>query len=144
MTYVLGPILFSMWAVDIVRILLTSTKQANYCIIAIDYMTKWVEARTLSAITEEVAKKLFLERIILRFGIQKICVSDNGAQFVRNKFRRFLYHFGVQQKFSSVTHSQGNGAIKAVSKIIFQGIKKRLGEAKRRWVEELPWVLWAY
>ncbi|XP_074355341.1 uncharacterized protein LOC141694956 [Apium graveolens] len=34
------PIAFAMWAVDIVVILPTRTKQAKYCIIAIDYMTK--------------------------------------------------------------------------------------------------------
>ncbi|XP_074342224.1 uncharacterized protein LOC141679693 [Apium graveolens] len=34
--------------------------------------------------------------------------------------------------------------MEAANKIIFQGIKKRLGESKRRWTEELPWVLWAY
>ncbi|XP_074346703.1 uncharacterized protein LOC141685508 [Apium graveolens] len=88
MTFVLSPIPVAMWAIDIVRILPTSTKQENYCIIAIDYMTKWVEARPLSAITEEAAKKFFLEQIILMFGIPKVCVSDNGTQFVGNKSRR--------------------------------------------------------
>ncbi|XP_074347263.1 uncharacterized protein LOC141686105 [Apium graveolens] len=109
MTSVLSPITFDVWAVDIVGILPTSTKQAKYCIIAIDYMTKWVEARPLSSITEEAAKKFFLE-----------------------------------QKFSSVAHPQGNGAIEAANKVIFRGIKKRLGESKGRWAEELPWILWAY
>ncbi|XP_074363341.1 uncharacterized protein LOC141703805 [Apium graveolens] len=40
MTSVLCPIPFAVWAVDIVGILPTSTKQNKYCIIAIDYMTK--------------------------------------------------------------------------------------------------------
>ncbi|XP_074347791.1 uncharacterized protein LOC141686647 [Apium graveolens] len=88
MTFVLGPIPFAMWAMVIVGILPTSTKPEKYCIIAIDYMTKWVETRPLSAITEEAAKKFFLEQIILRFGIPKICVSDNETQFIGNKFRR--------------------------------------------------------
>lgn len=35
-------------------------------------------------------------------------------------------------------------AIKAANKIIFNGIKKILGEANEFWAEELPWVLWAY
>ncbi|XP_017228331.1 uncharacterized protein LOC108203718 [Daucus carota subsp. sativus] len=109
MASVLSLIPFSIWAVDIVGILPTSTCQAKYCIVAIDYMTKWVEARPLSAITEQAAKKFFLEQIILRFGIP-----------------------------------MGNGAIEAANKVIFQGIKKRLGEAKGLWAEELPWVLWAY
>ncbi|XP_063941458.1 uncharacterized protein LOC135149627 [Daucus carota subsp. sativus] len=144
MTSVLSPIPFSMWAIDIVGILPTSTRQAKYCIVAIDYMTKWVEARPLSAITEQAANKFFLEQIIVRFGIPMVCVSDNGTQFVGRKFKEFLASFGIQQRFSSVGHPQGNGAIEAANKIIFHGIKKRLGEAKGLWAEELPWVLWAY
>lgn len=85
-----------MWAVVIVGILPTSTKQAKYCILAIDYMTKWVEAQPLSAITEEAAKTFMLEQVILIFGILKVCVSDNGTQFMGNKFRKFLHHFGIQ------------------------------------------------
>lgn len=34
--------------------------------------------------------------------------------------------------------------IEAANKVIFTGIKKRLGDAKGLWAEELPWVLWAY
>ncbi|XP_074351788.1 uncharacterized protein LOC141690930 [Apium graveolens] len=117
MVSVLSPIPFAIWAIVFVGILPTSTRHAKYCIIIINYMTKWVEAKPLSAITEEVARKFFLEQIILRFRIPK--------------------------KFSSVSHLQGNGAVEAANKVIFQGIKKRLGEAKRRWAEELPWVLWA-
>lgn len=141
---VLSPILFAMWAVDIVGILPTSTKQAKYCIVAIDYMTKWIDTKPLSAITEEASKKFMLEQVILRFGIPMVCVSDNGTQFIGIKFRKFLAQFGIKQKFSSVGHPRGNGAIEAANKIIFDGIKKRLGEAKGLWAEELPWVLWAY
>lgn len=67
MALVLSPILFAMWAVDIVGILPTSTKHAKYCIVAINYITKGVEARPLATITEEAAKKFMLELVILRF-----------------------------------------------------------------------------
>ncbi|XP_074324259.1 uncharacterized protein LOC141661175 [Apium graveolens] len=119
MTSVLSPIPFTVWAMDIMGILPKSTRQAKYCIIAIDYMTKWVKARPLSASTEEAAKKFFLEQVILRFGIPKICISDNGTQFIGKKFRKFLHHFGIEQKFSSVAHPQGNGAVEAANKVIF-------------------------
>lgn len=144
MTSVFSPISFAMWAVDIVEISSTSTKQTKYCIVVIGYMTKWVEARPLTTITNEATKKFMLEEVILRFDTPIICVSDNYAQFIGNKFKKFLYHFGILQKLSSVGHPQDNGAIEAANKIIFNGIKKRLGEAKGLWAEELPWVLWAY
>ncbi|XP_074352999.1 uncharacterized protein LOC141692159 [Apium graveolens] len=132
MTSVLSPISFPVWAVDIVGILPTIMKQAKYCIIVIDYMTKWVEARPLSTITEEAVKKLFLEQVILRFGIPKTCISDNGTQFIGNKFRKFMHHFGIEQKFSSVAHPQGNGAIEAGNKVIFLGNQEEAGRGQRK------------
>ncbi|XP_065635832.1 uncharacterized protein LOC136070187 [Quercus suber] len=37
-----------------------------------------------------------------------------------------------------------NGKVEAVNKIIVNGLKKILDDAKGKWVEELPHVLWAY
>ena len=34
--------------------------------------------------------------------------------------------------------------MKAVNKVIVNGLKKRLDDAKGKWVEELPHVLWTY
>ncbi|XP_074356954.1 uncharacterized protein LOC141696728 [Apium graveolens] len=124
MASVLIPIPFTMWAINIIGVLPTTTRHEKYCIIAIDYMTKWVEAKPLSIITEEAAKKFFLEQIILSFGTLRVYFSNTGMPFVRKKFRRFLHHFGVQQRFISVAHSQNNGAVEAANKVIFQGIKK--------------------
>ncbi|XP_074335982.1 uncharacterized protein LOC141673148 [Apium graveolens] len=144
MASALSPISFSILAVDIVGIRPNSTKQAKYCIVTINYMTKWVEARLLATVTEEAAKKFMIYQVIQRFRIPGVCISDNGTQFIGNKFRTFLNHFGIQQKFNLLGHPQGNGTIEAANKIIFDGIKKRLSEANGLWAKELSWVLWGY
>ena len=41
-------------------------------------------------------------------------------------------------------YPQGNGQAEAINKVIINGIKKRLDDAKGKWVEELPHVLWTY
>ncbi|XP_065636049.1 uncharacterized protein LOC136070267 [Quercus suber] len=41
-------------------------------------------------------------------------------------------------------YPQGNSQAEAVNKVIVNGLKKRLDDAKGKWVEELPHVLWAY
>jgi len=43
-----------------------------------------------------------------------------------------------------VEHPQTNGQAKSANKVILTELKKRLGSVKRKWVEELPEVLWAY
>ena len=38
----------------------------------------------------------------------------------------------------------GNGQVEAINKVILNELKKRLDDVKRKWVEELPHVLWMY
>ncbi|RDX79700.1 hypothetical protein CR513_39841, partial [Mucuna pruriens] len=41
-------------------------------------------------------------------------------------------------------HGRANGQVEAANKVILRGLQKRLEEAKGRWVEELPQLLWLY
>ena len=47
-------------------------------IIAIDYLTKWIEAEPFAKITEKNAKNFIWENIVCRFGIPKVIISDNA------------------------------------------------------------------
>ena len=51
---------------------------------------------------------------------------------------------GIVNRYSTPAYPQGNGQAEAVNKVIVNGLKKRLDDAKGRWVEELPHVLWTY
>ena len=51
---------------------------------------------------------------------------------------------GITNRYSTPAYPQGNGQAEAVNKVIVSGLKKRLDDAKGRWVEELPYVLWTY
>ena len=115
----------------------------QYVMVAIDYMTKWAEAKALKNITQEDAIRFVKYHIITRFGIPRVLISDNGTQFVGAKFTKYLSEHGVKHK-ASVCHPQTNGQVEVTNRIILRGIEKRLGASKRRWPEELPNVLWAY
>ena len=41
-------------------------------------------------------------------------------------------------------YTQSNGQTEATNKTLLTTLKKRLEEAKGKWVDELPRVLWAY
>ena len=47
-------------------------------------------------------------------------------------------------RYSTPAYPQGNGQSEAVNKVIVNGLKKRLDDAKGKQVEELPHVLWTY
>ena len=52
--------------------------------------------------------------------------------------------FGITNRYSTLAYPLGNGETEAVNKVIVNGLKKRLDDTKRRWVEELLHVLWIY
>ncbi|XP_025628583.1 uncharacterized protein [Arachis hypogaea] len=44
----------------------------------------------------------------------------------------------------SVEHPQTNGQVESANRIILQGLKKKLGEAKGEWADLIPEILWSY
>ncbi|XP_030963617.1 uncharacterized protein K02A2.6-like [Quercus lobata] len=81
---------------------------------------------------------------IPRFGTPHTLVSDNGLQFDSKAFRRYCSELGIVNRYSTPAYPQSNGQAEAVNKTIMNGLKKRLDDAKGRWVEELAHVLWTY
>ena len=51
---------------------------------------------------------------------------------------------GIKNRYSTPAYPQGNGQAEAVNKVIVNELKKRLDDAKEKWVEELPHVFWTY
>ena len=46
-----------------------------------DYVTKWVEAKPLPRATEQTVVNFLFEEILVRFGVPREIVTDQGAQF---------------------------------------------------------------
>ena len=51
---------------------------------------------------------------------------------------------GITNRYSIPAYPQENGQAEAVNKVMVNGLKKRLDDAKGKWVDELPHVLWTY
>ena len=89
-------------------------------------------------------KKFIWRNIVTRFRVPQTLISDNGLQFDSKAFRRYYCELGITNRYSTLAYPQGNGQAEAINKVIVNGLKKRLDDAKGRWVEELPQVLWTY
>ncbi|XP_071718931.1 uncharacterized protein [Rutidosis leptorrhynchoides] len=116
----------------------------KFLIVAVDYFTKWVEAKAGRTITGVQVRNFVWECIVCRFGIPRELVSDNGAQIAKDPFKIWCTDLNIIQKFTSVAHPQANGLCEVTNRDIVSGIKKRLCEKRTGWVDELPNVLWAH
>ena len=59
-------------------------------------------------------------------------------------FKRFCLGLGIGNYFSTLAYPQANRQVKDSNKVILDKIKKRLEEAKGKWVEELSRVMWTH
>ena len=116
----------------------------KYLLVGTDYFTKWVKAEFLANIRDVDVKKFLWKNIVTHFGILHTLILDNELQFDSKSFRRYCCELGITNKYSTPDYPQGNEQAKAVNKVIVSRLKKRLDDAKGRWVEELPHVLWTY
>ena len=101
------------------------------------YFTKWIEAEPLAKITAQKIKDFTWKSIVCRFGLPYAIVTNNGTQFTDKNFKGLCERLGIKQIFSLMEHPQSNGQAKATNKIILQGLKKRLDQAKGKWTKEL-------
>uniref|UniRef100_A0A2N9IBY4 RNA-directed DNA polymerase n=1 Tax=Fagus sylvatica TaxID=28930 RepID=A0A2N9IBY4_FAGSY len=139
-----SPWPFAQWGMDLVGPLPKATGNRRWLIVATDYFTKWVEAEPLANIRDRDSIKFVWKNIITRFGIPKTIISDNGTQFTSKPFTKYCSELGIKNVYSSPAYPQSNGQAEASNKTVLDGIKKRLEDAKGRWVEELPNVLWTF
>nr|GEW41663.1 hypothetical protein [Tanacetum cinerariifolium] len=129
---------------DLIQKCSDGSEKVKFLIVAMDYFTKWIEAKAVATITRGHVKKFVWDNIVCRFGIPDEIVSDNGKQFSDNPFKDWCDKLNITQRFASVKHQQSNGLVERANQSLGEGIKSRLGEGNKNWVEELPHVLWAH
>ncbi|GKC18248.1 reverse transcriptase domain-containing protein [Tanacetum coccineum] len=80
----------------------------------------------------------------LRFGLPGEIISDNGKQFRDNPFKDWCEKLCIRQCFASVKHPQANDLVERANRSLGEGIKARLDERSKNWIEEISHVLWAH
>ncbi|VFQ77756.1 unnamed protein product [Cuscuta campestris] len=135
---------FARFGMDIIGAFPQAQGGKKYVMVAIDYFTKWVEAEAYATITTKQCQRFVWKNIITRFGSSRNIVTDNGPQFRNLGFTKYLEDFGITHNKASIAYPQGNGQVESANRTIVDGIKKRLGEARTNWLEELPHIIWAY
>jgi hypothetical protein len=60
---------------------------AKYILVAVDYVSKWVEALPCRAADSKQAKKMFHEVIFPRFRMPRMVISDGGSHFINKSFK---------------------------------------------------------
>jgi hypothetical protein len=110
---------FPKWGLDFIGpIKPTSRYFGNrYILIAIDYVTKWVEARALQTNTTIVIAKFLYDHILTRFGCPFTIVTHQGTHFINDVICYLINHFILKHTNFIIYYPQGNGQAESTNKV---------------------------
>jgi len=135
--------LFERWGVDIVGPLPLSARKNKYVIVAMDYFSRWPEAKALKVANAETTTQFIYERIICRYGTPSIIQSDQGTNFVNKVIAQLTEKFRIRHKKSSPYHPQSNGLVERFNRSLCEGIAK-VTEEIEEWDDYIQPILFAY
>jgi len=99
---ILSPWPFVNWGMDILGPFTSGKGQVKFLIVAIDYFTKWIEAKPLATTTAQQAQQFVWKDIICRYGVPHMIITDNGRQFIEKELAKFYVGLGIKHVTSFV------------------------------------------
>ncbi|XP_014511517.1 uncharacterized protein LOC106770208 [Vigna radiata var. radiata] len=116
---------FDCWGIDFVGPLSPSFNN-EYILMAVDYVSKWMEAAACPKNDASTVIKFLKKQIFTRFGVPRVLISDRGSHFCNDQLAKVLKHYEVKDKVASlITH-------------------KQMAKRKKDWSQKLDDALWAY
>ncbi|GKC92617.1 reverse transcriptase domain-containing protein, partial [Tanacetum coccineum] len=85
------------------RSFLSSRGNKYILVAAVDYLSKWVEAKAIPTNDARVVVK-FLKSLFARFGTPHAIISDRGSHFCNDQFAKVMLKCGVTHRLSIVYH----------------------------------------
>nr|GFB84913.1 reverse transcriptase domain-containing protein [Tanacetum cinerariifolium] len=120
-----------------------SSKGNKYILVAVDYLSKWVEAKALPTNDARVVVKI-LKSLFSQFGTPKAIISDRGTHFYNDQFPRVMSKYGVTYRLSTAYHPQTSGRVEVTNRGLKRILERTVGENRALWSDNLKGTLWAF
>ena len=88
--------------------LCTVEERGNDYLIIMDYFSRYLIAEKLTDTTAETVCRT-VKKVFSLFGIPNSVISDNGPQFVSDRFKQLMDQWNILHRTSSPKYSQSNG-----------------------------------
>ena len=83
----------------------------KYILVCTDYVTKWVEVKSLFRATEKSVVEFIYEEIFTRFGVPREIITDQGSQLTSESMKEITMKYSIGNCKSSPYHPQANGQV---------------------------------
>ncbi|GJY67483.1 reverse transcriptase domain-containing protein [Tanacetum coccineum] len=134
--------IFDIWGIDFMGPF-PSSRGNKYILVAVDYLSKWVEAKALPTNDARVVVK-FLKSLFARFGTPRAIISDRGTHFCNDQFAKVMLKYGVTHRLSTAYHPQTSGQVEVSNRGLKRILERTVGENHASWSDKLDDALWAF
>ncbi|GJX64199.1 reverse transcriptase domain-containing protein [Tanacetum coccineum] len=134
--------IFDIWGIDFMGPF-PSSRGNKYILVAVDYLSKWVEAKALPTNDARVVCK-FLKTLFSRFGAPRAIISDRGTHFCNDQFTKVMLKYGVTHRLSTAYHPQTSGQVEVSNRGLKRILERTVGENRASWSDKLDDALWAF
>ena len=116
----------------------------KYIILAVDYVSKWVEVILTCTNDARVVAKFLRSHIFTRFGTPRALIIDGGTHFYNKVIDNVLGKYGVRNHTLLAYNPQTNGQAKVSNREIKSILEKTINSSKKYWARKIDDALWAY
>nr|GEU45921.1 reverse transcriptase domain-containing protein [Tanacetum cinerariifolium] len=120
-----------------------SSRRNRYILVAVDYLSKWVEAKALPTNGARVVVK-FLKSLFSRFETPRAIISDRGTYFYNDKFAKVMSKYGVTHRLATAYHPQTSGQVEVSNRGLKCILERTVGENRASLSENIEDALWAF
>ena len=135
--------IFDVWGIDFMGPFISSFNNL-YILVAVDYVSKWVEATALPTNDSKVVLNFLKRNIFTRFGTPRAIISDEGSHFCNKYFGALLAKYGVTHRVATAYHPQTSGQVEVSNREIKRILEKTVNPTRKDWSKRLDDALWAY
>lgn len=116
----------------------------EYILVAVDYVSKWVEAVATKTNDHKVVLKFLKSNIFSRFGCPRAIISDEGTHFVNKHFAALVRKYSITHKVATPYHPQTSGQVEVSNREIKKILDRTVRTDRKDWSTRLDDALWAY
>ncbi|GJU31954.1 reverse transcriptase domain-containing protein [Tanacetum coccineum] len=129
--------IFDVWGIDFMGPF-PSSKGNKYILVAVDYLSKWVEAKALPTNDARVVCK-FLKSLFARFWCcrPEAIISDRGTHFCNDQFAKVMLKYGVTHRLSTAYHPQKSGQVEVSNRGFKSILERTVGEKSSLWMSRI-------
>ncbi|GJT21589.1 reverse transcriptase domain-containing protein [Tanacetum coccineum] len=127
--------IFDVWGIDFMGPF-PSSRGNKYILVAVDYLSKWVEAKALPTNDARVVVK-FLKSLFARFGTPRAIISDRGTHFCNDQFAKVMSKYGVTHRLATAYHPQTSGQVEVSNRGLKRILERTVGENRASWSDKL-------